>query len=159
MDKRGDVSPELVVDDSAFPPKTKPNPNSAKVWHFGGLAPGNMDGRRYHFGRTMSSCAIADNLLYISELQGYVHCLNATTGERYWTHNTHSEIWCSPLWVDDKIIQGNDGGNVLVFAHGKSKKLLATIDMERPVRAVPVAANGRLFVATENKLYAIGLKK
>ena len=30
--KSGDVSPDLVTNDTVFPPKTKPNPNSAAVW-------------------------------------------------------------------------------------------------------------------------------
>src|SRR5262245_4655806 len=85
MDKRGDVSPELVTDDSVWPPKTKPNPESAKIWHFGGHADAKKVGRNYHFGRTMSTCAIKDDLVYISELQGQLHCLDAKTGEKYWT--------------------------------------------------------------------------
>src|SRR5262245_21791824 len=36
MKKRGDVSPELVTDNSVWPPKTKSNPDSALVWHYGG---------------------------------------------------------------------------------------------------------------------------
>src|SRR5262249_55068215 len=36
MTKQGDVSSELVVDDAMMPPKTKPNPISAVVWHYGG---------------------------------------------------------------------------------------------------------------------------
>src|SRR5207253_10356125 len=36
MTKKGDVSPELVTDNAVFPPKTKKNPESAAVWHYGG---------------------------------------------------------------------------------------------------------------------------
>src|SRR5260370_37739911 len=45
LTRQGDVSPELVTDDSKFPPKTKPNPNSAKVWHYGGTPDFNKRGR------------------------------------------------------------------------------------------------------------------
>jgi outer membrane protein assembly factor BamB len=157
MTKEGDVSPELVVDDSVFPPKTKPNPNSAKVWHYGGPAPKSL-GRNYYFGRTMSTCAVHDGLVYASELGGYLHCLDADTGKVYWTHNTKAAIWSSPYWADGKVYLGTDGAEVFVFAHGKQKRLLETIDMGGRVRATPVAANGTLFVMTENKLYAIAAK-
>jgi hypothetical protein len=46
---------------------------------------------------------------------------------------------------------------MLVFEHGKTKKLLAAIDMKGKIRSTPVTAQGTLYVITENpcKLYAI----
>ncbi|MCI0683709.1 MAG: PQQ-binding-like beta-propeller repeat protein [Gemmataceae bacterium] len=161
MTKRGDVSPELVTDNSVFPPKTKPNPNSAKVWHYGGFTtPEDRKklSRNYYFGRTMSTCAVHDGLVYASDLNGWINCLDAATGNVYWTHDTGAELWCSPYWADGKIYMGNDNGTVLVFAHGKEKKVLAENFMPGPVRASPVAANGVLYVMTSNKLYAIANK-
>ena len=154
MTKKGDVSPEIVTDYEVYPPKTKPNPNSAMVWHFGGPAPKGT-GRNYLFGRTMSSCAVHDGLCYASELGGYIHCLDAQTGKLYWTHDTKAQIWSSPSWADNKVYLGTDDGTVWVFAHGKEKKILAENDMGSSVRATPVAAHGVLYVMTENKLYAI----
>jgi outer membrane protein assembly factor BamB len=159
MTKRGDVSPELVTDYSVWPPKTKANPNSAKVWHYGGPiadpAERNKLGRPYYFGRTMSTCAIHDGLCYAADLKGFLHCLDAETGKVYWTHDTRGQTWSSPYYADNKVYLGNDGDVVTVMAHGKQKKVLAEIDMGGHVRAAPVAANGVLFVMTENKLYAI----
>src|SRR5262249_52084831 len=67
--KEGDVSPELVTDDSKFPPTTKPNPNSAVVWHYGGIDPKGQE-RSYLFGRTLSTCAVHDGLCYAADLTG-----------------------------------------------------------------------------------------
>jgi outer membrane protein assembly factor BamB len=158
MSKRGDVSPEIVTDYNSYPPKTKPNPNSALVWHFGGPAPKEY-GRNYYFGRTMSTCAIHDGLCYAAELGGYVHCLDAKTGKPYWSQATGAEIWSSPFYADGKVYLGADDGTVWVFAHGKEKKILAKNDMETAVRATPVVANGMLYIITENKLFAINGKK
>jgi hypothetical protein len=36
------------------------------------------------FGRTLSSVAVPDGLVIAPELDGYVHCLEARTGRRYW---------------------------------------------------------------------------
>jgi outer membrane protein assembly factor BamB len=148
--RKGDVSP---VNDN-FDPKAAVNKNSALVWHYGGEAP-QGDQREYIFGRTMSTCAIHDGLLYVAELDGIVHCLDAKTGAKHWEHEMNAKTWSSPYWVDGKVYIGNDKGKVLIFAHGKAKKLLAEIDMKGKVRASPVAANGVFFVMTENKLYAI----
>jgi outer membrane protein assembly factor BamB len=157
--KEGDVSSTLVVDDKKFPPETKENPNSGIVWHFGGPAdPDKAGGRNYYFGRSLSTCAVHDGLLYTADLDGYVYCLDAKTGKKYWDHSMEAQCWSSPYWVDGKVYMGNDGGTVHIFAHGKEKKLLAEVSMDTLVRATPVAANGVLYVMTENKLYAIKKK-
>jgi outer membrane protein assembly factor BamB len=159
MTKKGDVSPELVTDDTVFPPKTKPNPNTAKVWHYGGSINDPKEReklqRNYYFGRTMSTCAIHEDILYVAELDRYLHCLDANTGKPHWSFDTKSAIWSSPYYADGKVYLGTDSGTVFVFEHGTKLKKLAENDMEGAVRATPIAANGVLFVMTENKLYAI----
>lgn len=158
MKKRGDVSPEVVVDGSVFPPKTKPNPNSALVWHYGGYTSKEDRkklGRQYYFGRTMSTVAIQDDILYVSELLGILHCLDPETGKVYWTHDCDAPIWSSPYLTDGKVYMGTDAGFVLVFAHGKEKKLLAENEMDGRVRATPVAVGDTLYVMTERRLWAL----
>jgi outer membrane protein assembly factor BamB len=141
-----------------FDPHAPVNKDSALVWHFGGPGDPKKIGRNYYFGRTMSTCAIHDGLVYIAELAGYLHCLDAETGQKYWEHNMNAATWSSPYWVDGKIYMGNDDGKVLIFQHGKEKKLLGEVEMEGKVRATPVAANGVLYVMTENKLFALAKK-
>jgi outer membrane protein assembly factor BamB len=159
LNKTGDVSPELVTDARAKPLKTKPNPNSALVWHFGGaIKPRPAQGREVEMGRTICTCAIHDGLLYIAEEEGFLHCLDAKTGRKYWEHDLKSAIWGSPYWVDGKIYLGDEDGDVLVFAHGQKPNLLATIEMGGSVLSTPVAAHGVLYVLTKSKLYAIGGK-
>jgi outer membrane protein assembly factor BamB len=154
--KEGDVSPELVVDDAMLPPKTKPNPNSALVWHYGGfIEPRPKRGRPYSFGRTLSTCCVHDGLVYVAELAGILHCLDAKTGKQYWEHDMDANTWSSAYYVDGKVYMGNDKAQVLVFKHGKEKELLATNELDGKVCASPVAMNGVLFVMTEDKLYAI----
>ena len=140
-----------------FDPKAPVNRNSGLVWHYGGAA--NKDsGRDYVFGRTISTCAVQDGLVYVAEMDGYLHCLDARTGQKYWEHDLKSEIWGSPYWVDGKVYLGNEDGDVYVFAHGKEKKQLAQIEMGRPIKTPAVAANGVLYIMTDTNLYAIAHK-
>jgi outer membrane protein assembly factor BamB len=158
MTKKGDVSPELVTDYSEYPPKTKPNPNSAMIWHYGGpVTPADREKlqRNYYFGRTMSTCAIHEDIVYAGDLNGYLHCLDADTGKVHWTHKTDARTWSSPYYADGKVYFGVDNGTVYVFQHGTTKKLLGENPMDGAVRATPIAANGVLYVMTENKLYAV----
>ncbi len=50
---------------------------------------------------------------------------------------------------------GTEDGEVLVFEHGKKKKLIATNNLENSVYTTPVAANGVLFVTNRKALFAI----
>ena len=149
-----DLSPR----DQNFDPKAAKNKDSALVWHFGGLAKG--EDRPYRFARSMSTCAIHEGLCYTADITGYVYCFDAKTGEKYWDHDTQSELWSSPYWVDGKVYIGNNDGTLFVFKHGKEKKILAQNDMGGMVQVTPVAANGALFAITQNntRLYAIGKK-
>jgi outer membrane protein assembly factor BamB len=154
--KKGDVSP---VNDN-FDPKAPVNKDSALVWHYGEpTTEAKIPRRNYTFGRTVSTAAVHDGLVYIAEMAGYIHCLDARTGKRYWYHNLEATVWSSPYYVDGKVYMGTDEGKVFAFAHGKEKKILAENDMSgesnTKVRATPVAADGVLYIQTENKLYAI----
>ncbi len=133
------------------------NRDSGLVWHHGGAAPPGS-GRPFLFGLTLSTCAVHDGLVYAAELDGYLNCLDARTGQKYWEHDMDSDTWSSPYWVDGKVYIGNEQGRMLVFEHGKTKKLLHTIDMKGKIRVPPVAAAGVLYLITENpcKLWAIG---
>ncbi len=159
-----DLSPYSAKDDPnpKFDPKDPRNKDSALVWHYGGDAPAGSK-RPYVFGRTLSTCAVHDGLVYTGEYAGIVHCFDAKTGQKYWEHVMDGDTWGSPYVVDGKVYIGNEAGQVLIFKTGKEKKLLQTIQMagDAPmVRATPTVANGVLYVLTENptKMYAIGKK-
>jgi outer membrane protein assembly factor BamB len=139
-----------------FDPKAPANKNSGLVWHFGGPAGANAQ-RNYVFGRTLSTASVHDGLCYIAEYDGYIHCLDARTGQLYWDHDMQADTWSSPYWVDGKVYIGNEAGRMLVFAHGKEKKQLQEIQMKGKIRATPVVVNGVMYVITENpcRLHAI----
>ena len=156
MTKTGDVSPEVVVDGNVTPPTTAPNKNSAMIWHFGGPSKGGE--RDFFFGRTMSTCAVHDGLVYAAELGGFLHCLDANTGKELWMYDLKSAVWGSPAWIDGKIYLGTDDGDVHILQAGREKKLIGVREMKHGVKATPVAVNGTLYIMTETTLWAIGNK-
>ena len=119
--------------------------SSAAVWHFGGK----------QFNRTMSTVAIHEGLLYITDLSGFLYCLDVNTGDLYWTHDTFAAIWGSPYVVDGKIYLGDEDGDVVILKTGKEKELLFETNMGSAVYTTPVAKDGVLYIVTRNQLIAI----
>ncbi len=152
---KGDVSPELPVEKEKE--KGKPNPNSALAWQYGGLDP--KDPRGYKFGRTMSTASVSDGLCFAAEQEGILHCLDAENGKEYWQDDLGKATWSSPYTVDGKVYMGSDSKDLRIYEHSKTMKLVAEHKMGQVVRATPVVANGVLYVMTENRLYAIQVKK
>lgn len=114
------------------------------VWHYG-----DDD-----YNRTISTVAIKDGLCYAADLSGFLHCLDVKTGKRVWRHDLFSAIWGSPFVVDGKVYLGNEDGYVVVFEHGRKKKMLFENDMGNSVYTTPVASNGVLYVTNRRELYA-----
>ncbi len=119
--------------------------SSAGVWHFGDE----------QFNRTMSTAAIHEGLLYISDLSGFLYCLDVKTGDLYWTHDTYAAIWGSPYVVDGKVYLGDEDGDVVILKTGKTKEVLFETNMESAVYTTPVAKDGVLYIVTRNRLIAI----
>lgn len=118
------------------------------VWHFGGK----------DFGRTMSTVAIKDNLLYVSDLDGFLYCLDAKKGTLHWKYDQFAAIWSSAMIVGKRVYIGDEDGDVAIFAHSKKKKLIREINMGAAVYTTPSPANGHLYISTRNKLFAIHKK-
>jgi outer membrane protein assembly factor BamB len=157
--RTGDVS----CKNDNFDPKAPENKDSALVWHYGGVNPAKpaKGGRpdRLFFGRTLSTAAIHDGLVYISEEKGYLHCLDASTGQHYWEADFKTGISASPYWVDGKIYMCTEDGDLHIFAHGKEMKEIGKVDMDEVLQATPTVVDGVLYVTTKSKVYAIGKGK
>jgi outer membrane protein assembly factor BamB len=116
---------------------------SGMIWHFDKIR------------RSISTAAIKDGLIYLSDFSGFLHCLDLKTGKPYWTHDMFAAIWGSPILINDKVYLGDEDGDVAVIEHGKTFKLVSEINMGSSVYATPVPANGKLFVMNRNQLYAL----
>jgi len=152
------ANPEKDLSPAAenYNPDAPENKASGLVWHYGGPADKDYD-RNYYFGRTMSTVAVHDGMLFTAEYDGFVHCLDAKTGKKLWQHDMEADTWSSTYIVDGKVYIGNENGTMLVFAAAKEKKLISTIEMKGKIRATPVAVNSTIFIITENpcRLYSI----
>ncbi len=109
-------------------------------------------------GRVVGTPIVKDGLLFVADLGGTIHCLDAATGAHVWKHETHEAIWGSLLLAGDRLYVGNVQGSMAVLRAGRRKELLATIEMDAPLYARPAAAGDALYLATANRLYRIAAK-
>jgi len=122
--------------------KTGDITQSGRVWTYDGL------------DRSISTVAIADGLLYVPDVAGRMHCLDADTGQCYWVYDTKSETWGGPLLADGKIYFGNKT-DFYVMAAVKEPRVLSQLRLGSPVFSTPIAANGVLYVASQRYLWAV----
>ena len=116
--------------------KTGDITKTGRVWTYQGL------------DRTLSTVSIANGLVYVCDVGGRLHCVDAETGECYWIHETNSAVWGSTLVADGKVYMPTPRG-LFVLAAGKEKKVLSQINLGATIFATPVVANGTLYVATK----------
>ncbi len=113
------------------------------IWHYNKIR------------RSISTPAIKDGLVYIPDFSGFFHCLDAKTGQAYWTHDMFAAVWGSPLLVDGKVYLGDEDGDVVILQEGKTLKVLGELNMGSSVYSTPVVANGTLFITNRNQLIAL----
>ncbi|HEX7334021.1 MAG TPA: PQQ-binding-like beta-propeller repeat protein [Pyrinomonadaceae bacterium] len=109
-------------------------------------------------GRVVGTPIVKDGLLYIGDLGGTVHCLDATTGAHLWKHETNDAIWGCFLLAGDRLYVGNAEGLMTVLRAGRQKELLGQIEMDAPLYSRPAALGDALFLTTANRLYLIAAK-
>ncbi len=125
------------------PTKTGDITKSGVIWHYDKIR------------RSISTPSIADGLVYYPDFSGFLHCLDAKTGQAYWVHDMFAAMWGSPLVADGKVYLGDEDGDVVILQHGKEKKVLGEMNMGSSVYSSPVPANGVLFIMNRNQLYAL----
>ena len=109
-------------------------------------------------GRVVGTPIAKDGLLYVGDLSGTIHCLDAATGAHVWKHETNEAIWGSLLLAGERLYVGNVEGSMTVLRAGRRKQLLGQIEMDAPLYSPPALIGDALYLATANRLYLIAAK-
>lgn len=113
------------------------------IWHYGDIR------------RSISSAAVDGGLVYVPDFAGFLHCLDAATGQPKWVHDTYAPVWGSPLLADGKLYLGDEDGDVVILEAGPVEKVVGELNMEGAVYTSVVPANGVLFIASHRQLFAL----
>ena len=101
-----------------------------------------------------SEILLGDLLFFISD-KGTASCVDAKTGELYWSERLRSEHWGSPVYADGKIYFSTKDryGKYPVIAASKEFKLLAENELESGGNASPAIVGKALIIRTKTHLY------
>jgi len=176
----GDISPHLVYNNrdpnSPIAPRreqaciaeegdfTRPNPNSKAFWKFE-RQDVNGNGEieiEEQMSRSLSTIATHDGLLFVSDIEGILHCLDQQTGKQLWGFDTQSHVYSSPTVVNDRIYLGTEDGEILVFRCSRDLQVAAPggkplqrIEFDSSVNASVVADGNVLYFTTKSELIAV----
>ena len=64
-------------------------------------------------------------------------------------------VWGSPYVVGDRVLIGDEDGDITVLHAGRTKEVLTEVNMGNTVYSTPVLANGTLYIMTRSHIYAI----
>ncbi len=147
--KTGDISP-MIADGSGG---WMPNPNSGAIWHVGGSDErGNLK-----FRRTISTASAHDDLVYMPDLSGFLHCIDFQTGEKLWEYDTFAAVWGSPMSVDGHLLLGDEDGELAIIPAGRELKedKIREVIFNSSIYTTPTIAGGRMYVSDRSRLYCI----
>ena len=147
--KTGDISPQIADGDG-----WKDNPGSGQIWEVGGVD----ENKELLFRRTISTVAVADDLVYAADLSGFLHCVDFKTGEKKWVFDTFAAVWGSPMVVDGRVLMGDEDGEMVILKAGDTLEELETKTFNSSIYSTPTIANGTMFVSDRSRLYAIKVK-
>ena len=103
----------------------------------------------------VSTPAVANGLAFVADCKGVLHCVDAETGQVVWTHEIGGDIWGSALVADGKVYIGSRNKQFCTVAASREKKEIASVKLGAPISSTPTAANGVLYVSTQDTLYAV----
>jgi outer membrane protein assembly factor BamB len=99
-----------------------------------------------------------EGLLYLIKTGGIVSCLDAKTGQLKYRSRLGSggAYSSSPVVANSNIYVASERGGIVVFRTGDKLDVLANNDLGDRIMATPAFVDSRIYVRTDNHLYAFG---
>lgn len=107
-------------------------------------------------GPYISSLVHYEGLIYMMGDVGVLTVTDAKTGERVHQERLGGVYSASPVAADGKVYLLSEDGETIVISAGRTPRVLARNRLPARQLASPAIAGGRLFIRSDDQLYAIG---
>ncbi len=107
-------------------------------------------------GPYISSLVHYEGLIYMMGDVGVLTVVDAATGARVFQERIGGVYSASPVAADGKIYLSSEDGETIVVSAGRTPAVLSRNRLDARQLASPAVAGGRLFIRSDDTLYAIG---
>jgi outer membrane protein assembly factor BamB len=104
----------------------------------------------------ISSIIEHNGLIYMMGDVGVANVVDAKTGQRVWQERLGGVYSASPIAGDGKIYFFSENGETLVLSAGRAPDVLSRNKLNARILGTPAISGGRLFIRSDNTLFAIG---
>ena len=104
----------------------------------------------------ISSLVYYDGLIYMMGDVGVATVTDAKTGERVWQERLGGVFSASPVAADGKIYLLSEDGETIVLSAGRTPSVISRNRLDARQLASPAISGGRLFIRSDDTLFAIG---
>ena len=102
---------------------------------------------------------VYNGVVFLFRNGGIATTLNALTGEalkQARLTGALEDYYASPIGVDDKVYIASEHGKVVVLRAAGNWEVLAINEFDSDIYATPAISEGRMYIRTQDALYAIG---
>lgn len=109
----------------------------------------------------LGSPVMANSLVFIPDMQGILHVLDANTWEergkrRVVTGDGNQACWSSPILADGKLYLPNQSGTIAVLKADANLQTIAMNSLNEPLNASLAATQHQFILRTHQRLWCIG---
>jgi outer membrane protein assembly factor BamB len=100
------------------------------------------------------SAAVAQGMVYIGSLDGYLYALDAATGKRIWQFKTQAQPLSPPALAAGTLFVGSTEG-ILYALHARTGYTRLRFRTRERLQDSPVVANGLVYFPSGGQIYAV----
>jgi len=104
----------------------------------------------------VSSLLHYQGIVYMANDVGVLTAVDAKTGERVWQQRVDGVFSASPVGGGGHVYFVSENGDTVVVKAGRSPEIVARNAIAERALASPAISSGRLFIRTDDHLFAIG---
>jgi len=103
--------------------------------------------------RTQCTASVVDGLVYVGDMRGFLHCLDADSGRAYWRQDLGYLVECaSQMVADGKVYVSNAHNDLMVFTAGRAEPKLLFERRFRSWVATPYPLDGAIVISTQRQI-------
>ncbi len=98
----------------------------------------------------------ANGLLFLATSYGVLVCYDALTGDKHWEKEFSNGFYSSPMIAENKVYIIDMSGKMHILTADKSGTLIKEPELGEAAFALPVFADGRIYLRGQKSLFCIG---